>query len=152
MELPTKPKNEVIWDIVNNIYEKEGGLLNEEMIKLFYEPWTINLALSNNIDTLTFAEVLNGNWFLDHYMQYGFLYYGVRKMRRYGKWHKRDKTFDEKIKLVKEYYNYSTLRAREVVSLIDKIDGWDIIKNSLNKGGKGKHKRSKKSINIDIIK
>lgn len=152
MELATKPKNEVIWDIVNNIYEKTGGLLSEEFIKLYYDPWVVNHALSNNIDTLIFAEVMNGSWHMNHYMQYVYLFYAVRKMRRYGKWNKRDKSFDDKVSLVKEYYGYSTLRAREIIPLIDKLDLWDHLRSELNKGGKGKHTRTRKGLNLDITK
>lgn len=106
MDLSSKPKNEIIWDIVNNVYEKTNGLLSEEFINLYYKPWTVNSALSNNQDTLPFAEMLNGNWHLDLYMQYCFLYYGIGKMRRYGKWPKKNTEFEEKVDLAKEYYGY----------------------------------------------
>lgn len=141
-----------VWTIVNNIYEKEEGLLPEPFVRSLYNPWLINLALSNNIDTWIFGQQMNGLWGLDPYMQYVYLYYSIEKRRRRGKWNKRDESFDDKMALVKEYFNYSTFKAREIVPLIDQLQLWDTIESTLRKGGRGKLKRGKRSLNIDIPK
>ena len=78
---------------------------------------------------------MNENWNLDSNLQYGFLYHGIDSRKRFAKWARKDKENDEKIKLLKEFYGYSNLRARETISLIDQLNLWNHIKSELNKGG-----------------
>jgi hypothetical protein len=145
-----EPKND-LWTIVNNINEKKGGFLTEPAVNPLYNAWVINIALSNNLDTIIFSEVMNGMWDLEPYMQYVYLYHSIPKRQRRAPWNKRDKSLDEKINLVKEYYGYSTLKAREVIPLVDKLDLWADMEDTLNKGGKGKTKRGKKKFQIDEV-
>lgn len=124
-----------VWEIVNNINEKTGGVLDEEFIKTHYNEWIVNTSMSNNIDTLALAEVMNRCQRLDVYTQYLFYYYGVKKFRRYGKWQKKDSSNDNKLSLIKDYYGYSTIKAKEILPVIDKLDVWDDIKKDLDRGG-----------------
>jgi hypothetical protein len=149
-EMSDGPKND-LWTIVNSISEKTPSFLPETVVNPLYQPWLINTALSNNLDTIIFAEMMNGMWNLDHYMQYTFLYHAIPKRQRRAPWSKRDKSLDDKIALVKEYYGYSTLKAREVIPLIDQLDLWDSIQGTLYKGGKTKQRRGKKKLQIDDV-
>lgn len=125
-----------LFDIVNGIFEKRE-LLSEEDIALNYKPFIINRAMSNYKDLIFLAEEMNMNWQLNPLMQYHFYYFGVDKLKRFSKWPKRDEELDDKIDLLKEYYDYSTLRARETIPVIDSLGLWDVIKVDLNKGGRG---------------
>lgn len=125
-----------LFDVVNNILEKRG-LLTEEDIKLNYSPFIINRAISHHQDLVFFAQKMNENWQLSPQQQYHFYYFLIDKRKRFAKWQKRDTALDDKIDLLKEYYGYSTLRARETVPLIDEMKLWDSIKSDLNKGGRG---------------
>jgi hypothetical protein len=66
-------------------------------------------------------------------MHYAFLYYGVPKKRRYGKWAKNEDD-KESIRIIQEYYGYSYQRAKEVLPLL--INKMAEIKKKLEKGGK----------------
>lgn len=126
-----------LFELVNNILEKKG-LLTEEEIKANYNAFIINRAIANHQDLIFFAQKMNENWQLSPLQQYHFYYFLIEKRKRWAKWNKRDKSLDDKIKLLKEYYGYSTLRARETVPLIDEMKLWDAIAADLNKGGRGK--------------
>lgn len=128
-----------LFDIVDNIFLKKG-LLSEEEIKTSYSPFIINRAMANHQDLIFFAEKMNENWQLSASQQYHFYYFMIDRRKRWSKWPKRDKALDDKIKILKEYYGYSTLRARETIPIIDELDLWDTIKDDLNKGGRGKTK------------
>lgn len=123
-------------EIVNNILLKQG-LLNEQEIKTNYNSFIMNRAMSNYQDLVFFAEKMNENWQLSPHQQYHFYYFITDRRKRWAEWPKRDKRLDEKIKLLKEYYGYSTIRARETVPIIDSLDLWGTIKNNLDKGGLG---------------
>lgn len=125
-----------LFDVVDNILLKKG-LLTEEEIKANYSPFIINRAMANHQDLVFFAEKMNENWQLPPSQQYHFYYFIIDRRKRWAKWPKRDKSLDDKIALLKEYYGYSTLRARETIPIIDELGMWDSIKNDLNKGGRG---------------
>lgn len=123
------------FEIVNLIYSKERELTLEE-IEINYNAYIINRALSFNLDTVFFANELNQHWQLSKKMQFDFLYYGVTKKKRYGKWLKKESDLDEeKIDLVKKYFDYSNTRAREVIPILDKLNVWDEIRNTFKTGG-----------------
>jgi hypothetical protein len=139
-------KRDNIWEVVNNInYEREP--LSFDDIKGIYDPWLINKALSTNKDTIFIAEQMNECWTIDADMHYAYVFNAVEKRKRYGKWYKHSKDLDEKIQLLKDRYNYSTLKAREMVPLVDQLGLWDAIKLDLDRGGVKKTKRSKESKN-----
>jgi hypothetical protein len=139
-----------LFEVVDNILQKKG-LLTEEEIKANYNPFIINRAMANYQDLVFFAEKMNENWQLPPSQQYHFYYFMIDKRKRWAKWPKRDKSLDNKIALLKEYYGYSTLRARETIPIIDDLNLWDAIKEDLNKGGGGKSSVSKwKPTNEDV--
>lgn len=122
-----------LFDIVNNIYEKKGGFLTPSDLKE-YQPFIVNKALSQNQDLIHLANEMNILYNIDKEMHYAFLYYGVPKKRRYGKWPKNE---DDKAKIavIQEYYGYSYHRAKEVLPLL--IDKISELERSLEKGGRG---------------
>lgn len=121
-----------LFDIVNNIYEKRGGFLPPSELKE-YQPFIVNRALSQHRDLIHLANEMNILYNIDKDMHYAFLYFGVPKRRRYGKWAKNE---DDKAKIavIQEYYGYSYCRAKEVLPLLaSKINE---LKQRLERGGK----------------
>lgn len=122
------------FDIISNITEKKPTL-DIDVVKRDYVPWMINRGLSNIRDTVLFANEMNRYWSLDKDIQYSFLYHGIQKKKRFGKWNKVSDDTDA-IELIKEFYGYSYTRAKEVLPIL--IDSLDEIKRLLEKGGQRK--------------
>ncbi len=127
------------FEFFNMICNKSRVPTEEEMRD--YSPFSINRYLSQYPDLMWFAQEMNTNWQLSKELHFKFLFYGVEKRKRYTPYAKKeeDDIIEKKIELIKEYYDYSTIRARETISIIDSIPGlWDSISKELNKGGKKK--------------
>ena len=76
---------------------------------------------------------MNSRPHLDKILQYNFLINIVRKKKRFSKWIKKEKI--ESIDIIKEYYGYSTEKARQVVSILSN-EQIDNIKSKIYKGGR----------------
>jgi len=118
------------FDIANNINEK-GDLL--DVGEVGYDSYVVNKVLSNTHDSVLFANEMNSNWNLPRDMQYAFYYYGISKKKRFGKWHKNQDDKDE-LAIIKEYYGYSTHKAKEVLNLLRPCLAE--MKQELEKGGR----------------
>lgn len=106
-------------DSVN--YEKKY-LMDTHAGEKAYDSYIVNLGLSQHIDTLSKAQDLNINHGLDSKMQYDYLFYGIRKGKRYGKWAKKDKGLKKEIEIVQQYFGYSYDKARVAYSILGKSD------------------------------
>jgi hypothetical protein len=98
-----------------------------------YNPYIINKGLSFGKDTIFAANAMNSRPHLDKALQFSFLINIIVKRKRYNKWLKLEKI--EAIEVIKEYYGYSTEKARQVLSLLDD-DQITKMKICLYKGGK----------------
>lgn len=118
------------FDIANNINEKKEFL---DVNEVGYDSWTINKVFSNTQDSVLFANEMNSHWNLPKEMQYAFLYHGLPKKKRFGKWHKNQ---DDKAELevIQEYYGYSRHKAKQVLSLLR--PRLADMKQELEKGGR----------------
>lgn len=125
------------FEITSHINEKKGVLDVEEV---GYDSYVINRVLSNTIDSVLFANELNRYWDIPKQQQFDFLYYGLPKKKRYGKWHKNQ---DDKasLELIQEYFGYSRKKAKDVLNLLR--PHLEEIAQELEKGGRrGKTKAS----------
>jgi len=59
---------------------------------------------------------MNINHHLDNKLQYDFFINIMRKRKRFSKWEK--KKSDGDVEVIKQYYGYNDLKARQVVSLL----------------------------------
>jgi hypothetical protein len=115
------------------------SLVNQEFK---YEKWRTNTALANHLDTIIDANHMNLNYHLTDQMHYDYLFYSVRKKKRFGsKKSERDKQLEreqkeeaDKIALVSEYYKYNTVNARAALRVLTDSQ-LEIIKRKLEKGG-----------------
>ncbi len=104
---------------LNSINHKKNDIrIDNPDIK--YDAFIINKCLSGSIDTLFPANEMNINHHLDWDMQYDYLLNSVTKKKRFAKWVRQEE--DPRLKVVKEYYGYSSKRAREVLDLISDED------------------------------
>lgn len=120
------------FDIAKNINKKEERLQDAKAEG--YNAFMLNRIFSNTKDTALFANEMNMAWGLPAQLQYDFYYYGLTKKNRFGKWNKNTLEKEEAILLIKEYFNYSTLKAREVLPVLTS-DDLAQIKSELKKGG-----------------
>jgi len=118
------------FDFLNSINEKKSYLFDDvradnsgeasdlDSVDRKYPPFMVNRGLSYFVDTVMLANEMNQRFELAKKMQYDFLYHGVRKKRRFSKWHKKEKDSKD-IELIKEAYCINRERAEEVYDLID---------------------------------
>tara|TARA_R110002126_G_scaffold291014_1_gene450026 strand:- start:546 stop:941 length:396 start_codon:yes stop_codon:yes gene_type:complete len=101
-----------------------------------YPPFIINKCLSMHYDCIASANEMNGYHFLDKKIQFHFLINSIRKKKRFGgKWLSQTKL--KNLEYVKEYYGYSNEKARQALNILTEQQ-IDVIKETLNKGGRTK--------------
>ena len=123
-------------DYLQAINETKKPLLDsdDKEWKKKYPPFVINRCLSMFYDTIMHSNEMNGLHFLPKTMQFHYLINSIRKKKRFGgKWLSQAKLKD--MDVVKEYYGFSNVKAKEALNLLTK-DQIEIIKNNLNKGGR----------------
>ena len=117
-------------DIIPSILQTKKNVLDNEKD---YVPFVVNKALSFHYDCILHANEMNKLPNLDRVMQYQYLLNTVRGYKRpFQKWQKKDEI--ESLDAVKEYYNYSDNKAREVLEILSDAD-IDEIKRRTRKGG-----------------
>jgi UDP-N-acetylmuramyl tripeptide synthase len=88
------------------------------------------------------ANQMNLNYHLSDQMHYDYLFYNVRKKKRFGsKKSERDKQLEreqkeeaDKIALISEYYKYNTVNAKAALKVLTESQ-LEIIKRRLERGG-----------------
>ena len=127
-----------LFDITNNINLKTG-LLSLEEIKESYSAFIINKAFSQTKDTIFYANEMNCNANIPIDMQYDFYYHLIPKKKRFGKWNKKDSDDEELINIIQEVYDYSYIKATEVLPILKQYE--KELRKALDKGGVQKQKR-----------
>ena len=126
------------FDYINSINTTKKDLMtgtaNDELAERHYNPFLTNRALSYHNDTIAFANLMNCNYHIDHKLQYHFLLNIVRSKKRFAKWSKKESNSD--VTLIKEYYGYNDVKARQALAILSKHE-LNIIREKLEKGGKG---------------
>lgn len=102
------------FDIIRHISEKTPL----EFEKNEYVPFVINRGLSNMIDTLFFAEVMNKYHHLNGDIQYKFYLHGIPKGKRYGKWIK-PLELNTTVELIMSRYQVGRRAAESYFKLMD---------------------------------
>lgn len=125
------------FEFVKNINSKTGKL-DVEAPDVNYPIFIINKAFSNNQDSVLYANEINVE--MDSQLHYDFLYYGLPKAKRYGKWFKKSaKQYSEQmINLVCEYYGYGEDKAIETLSVLTECKLLDQFLELADKGGRTK--------------
>jgi hypothetical protein len=125
------------FDFINAITYNKNDLMVDDWAEKQYIPYIVNKGLSYGADTVIQANEMNSRPHLDKKLQFQFLINNIRPKKRYNKWIKADKI---ELEVIKQYYGYSTEKARQVLPLLDQSQ-IDLIKQKLEKGGINNVKR-----------
>ena len=118
---------------LNSINDTKEDIMEDDVAERGYNSFMVNRSLSYFPDTVCIANEMNLYHHLDHKLQYHFLINIIRKRKRFSKWIKPD--LDSDIEVVKEYYDYSNEKARQVHSLLTSEQIKELRKK-VNKGGR----------------
>jgi hypothetical protein len=118
-ETVTKPKENILFDILNDLYYQKFNMMriDPDRLKKEYSPYVINRFVKGNIDCLLDAQQMNLNPFLDKELQYDYYIYALSKKKRYSKYNKKDKE-EELMKYLKDYFSFSTEKSKVALSLL----------------------------------
>jgi len=133
VEQPYKAPAISPFDFINAIHYSKENLIVDDWSEKQYNSYLINRGLSYGPDTVIPANEMNSRPHLDKSLQNSFLINIIRAKKRFNKWLKPEKI--EAIEIVKEYYGYSTDKARQVLPLLDDST-IKILKTRLSKGGR----------------
>ena len=122
-------------DYLNSINFTKEYLMSEEdpTWEKKYPPFIINKCLSGFIDTIMYANEMNRFFTIDNDLQYQFYIHSIRKSKRFAPWDKQQT--DNDLERVKQFYGYSTDKARDALKLLNKGQ-LEVIKSKLKVGGK----------------
>ena len=122
--------NDINFGKKNLLKDDEKGILEKE-----YNSFIINRGLSYFSDTVLYANEMNLRHEMDKKMQNDYLLHSIRSKKRFSKWHKSLK--EDKLEILKQYFNYSSKKAREILDIITD-EQYDQIKQAFERGGTSK--------------
>ena len=123
-------------DYLKAINESKENLLDtpDPTWEKKYPPFVINRCLSMFYDTVMHSNEMNGYHFLPKRMQFDYFINSIRKKRRFGgRW--LSKTKLKNLDVVKKYYGYSNIKAKEVLNILTD-DQIERLKLNLIQGGR----------------
>lgn len=120
------------FDFLNAINYSKDDLIVDEWSEKQYNAYIVNKGLSFSSDTVVQANEMNSRPHVEKKLQFQFLINTIRSRKRFNKWIKPEKI--DELELVKEYYGYSTEKARQVLSILTP-EHMTMIKQKLKKGG-----------------
>lgn len=118
------------FDIIRHMSEKTPLEFNMKE----YSPYIINRGLTNMLDTIFFAEVMNKYYHLSKEIQYKFYSTAIPKGKRFGKWHKAD-AINTNIEMLMEYYQVNRKVAESYLKVMSD-EAINLLKEKNNKGGR----------------
>lgn len=123
------------FDFLNSINDSKKDLLKEDPLsEKDYIPFMVNRGLSYFGDTVLYANEMNMKSNVPKKWQYHFYLYGIKKKKRFSKWHKKDPSSDD-LKLIMNEYGYSAKKAMEALSILTE-DQLKTIRDKYYTGGR----------------
>ena len=122
------------FEFIAAINETKKDLFEDPQADKDYSPFMINRGLSYFSDTVLYANEMNRYSTIPKDWQFYFLLNTITKKKRFSKWVKKDAE-TKSLNLVKEYYKYSSERAKEALTVLSPAQV-AMIEEKLNKGGK----------------
>ena len=120
------------FDFINAIHHTKENLIVDDWSEKQYNPYIVNKGLSYGHDTVIPANEMNSRPHIPKALQFSFLVNIIRTKKRFNKWIKAEKI--DALEVIKEYYGYSTEKARQVLPLLDD-NQIETIRTRLHKGG-----------------
>lgn len=121
------------FDIINNITNGSEDISTSETFNTDYNAFMVNKGLSYFVDTILYANEMNG-YNIPIEWQYKFLFYSVNKKKRFSKWVKKEQN-SEYVPMLMEAFDYSQSKAESVLKILSDED-LQQIKAKLDKGGR----------------
>jgi hypothetical protein len=122
------------FDFINAINTTKENLFEDPQAHKDYSAFMVNRGLSYFPDTVLYANEMNRHPSIPKDWQFSFFLNTISKKKRFSKWAKKDNE-TKSIQLVKEYYGYSTEKAKEALSVLSP-EHLNMIEEKLYKGGK----------------
>ena len=119
------------FDFLNSINSTKKDIMVDDIAEKQYNAFMVNRGLSYFHDTILMANEMNINHHIDNRLQFDFLINIVRKKKRFSKWLKPE-TFSD-VEAVKEYYGYSSNKARQALTLLTN-EQIELLKKKVYKG------------------
>lgn len=127
------------FEVVTLLNEKKDH--EKEEVLLGYNPWVINIALSNHRETVFFANEMNKYYDLTKEQQYNFYWHGIPKGKRFGKWNRKSES-SEMINILMDFYCINRRTAEQYLSLMTDDEQEKLLKKTM-RGGNYDRSRSK---------
>tara|TARA_B100000745_G_C20133579_1_gene388511 strand:+ start:297 stop:686 length:390 start_codon:yes stop_codon:yes gene_type:complete len=123
-----------IFDFLNAINHQKTNIMRDDPQAVKeYNAFRINKFLSQHVDSILYVNEMNLKPHCDVELQFDYFINSLReRKRRAQKWYVSD--LHDDIEVVKEYYGYSTSKAKVALSLLND-DDLTYIKKRLYKGG-----------------
>lgn len=99
-----------------------------------YSPWMMNRIMSNRMDTIFFAEIMNKFYSLDKDIQYSFYYNAIPKAKRFGKYNSVP-AINNIVELIMKKYSVNQQVAESYFNLLDD-EAKEELKEKMREGGK----------------
>ncbi len=132
------------FDYINAINTTKKNLMvgteNDRLAEKGYDPFLTNRALSYHNDTIGVANEMNTRHYLDKKPQFEFFINTVRPKKRFAKWVKKQK--DSDVAVIKEYYGYNDIKARQALTILTDDQLTDI-RIRIDKGGRDARKHDR---------
>lgn len=123
------------FEFINAINLTKKDLFAEDALaSKDYSSFLVNRGLSYFPDTVLYANEMNIHSDIPEDWQFYFFLNSIPKKKRFSKWAKKDAE-TESLRLVKEYFGYSSEKAKEALSVLSE-EQLTMIKEKLYKGGK----------------
>lgn len=120
-------------ELIPSIMSTKRYLINEDDALKTYNPFLINRAASQHIDSMLYANEMN-RYDLDKKLQYDYLFHSIRGQKRpWVTWAKKETSGD--IDVVKACYQCSTQKAKEYLRILT-TEQLKTIKEKMDIGGK----------------
>lgn len=129
-----KPRRVGLFDWLEDLNNGKKGLFDHSTERDF-SPFIINRGMSQNIETIMYANEMNKCWHLTKEMVHDFYLYAVPKKKRYGKWAKQSNDEKDIIDLIIKHYKVGRARALEYRKLLTDSD-INALKEKYEVGGK----------------
>jgi hypothetical protein len=121
------------FDFINAINTTKKNLFEDPQAEKDYSAFMVNRGLSYFSDTVLSANIMNRYPAISREWQFSFLLNTISKKKRFSKWSKKDKE-TKSIQLIKEYFGYSSEKAKEALSILSP-EHLKMIEEKLYKGG-----------------
>lgn len=118
------------------------SLIDLEKQEFKYNKWRTNSSISNFLENIMFANEMNLNMHITDQMHYDYLFYSVKKKKRFGsKKTSRDKEIEKlqkveesNLAVISEYYKYNMVKSKAALRVLTGSQ-LEIIRKRLEKGG-----------------